>query len=128
MAPTYWNYNDSSPTRWQTTSTNATTNFDNSLTGCGWSTSTYYPITVTRKILVANPETWTHEQSLKFVELLNVKTKTGFTVILLIKGDVLITDPDVEKRDMIDFIPLLRKKASATDLNLINEFFETNPC
>jgi len=95
----------------------------------GWSTSTnYYPIITTRKILVTHPETWTNEQSLKFVELINVNTKTGFTVILLIKGDVLITDPDVEKRDMIDFIPLLRKKASATDLNLINEFFETNPC
>lgn len=129
MAPTYWNYNDSNPTRWATTSTNATTNFDTSLTGCGWaSTTNCYRITVTRKILVSHPETWTNEQSMNFIELINIKTKTGFTVVLFIKGEVLITDPDVEKRDMIDFIPLLRKKADENDLMLINDFFEKNPC
>jgi hypothetical protein len=125
----YWDYNGTSASTWRTTSTNASTNYDTSLTGCGWSSSSlYYPIPVTRKILVENPKSWTKEQGLKFVELLNVKTKTGFTVILLIEGNVLITDPDVEKRTMLDFIPLLRKRANDGDLQLINEFFENNPC
>jgi hypothetical protein len=49
-------------------------------------------------------------------------------VTLFIKGNVLITDPDVEKRKMEDFVPLLKKRASATDIELINKFFEENSC
>ena len=125
----YWNYYDTSSSNWgSSNATNTRANYDTSTTGCGWTGSTYYyPVVVVKKILVHHPEIWTKEQSLKFVELINIKTKTGYIVELLIEGNVLITDPDIEKRDMKDFVPLLRK-TSATDPQIINEFFEENPC
>ena len=61
-----------------------------------------------RKILVSSPKNWTKEQNMEFVELVNIKTKTGWIVTLVIEnGDILITDPNVEKRTMIEFTPLV---------------------
>jgi hypothetical protein len=128
----YWNpYSTYNPSGLTDTSTS--TNFGNYYydTAIPWTNSAYHyyqPIVTIRKILVHHPDHWTEEQGLKFVELINIKTKTGFTVTLLIKGKVLITDPDVEQREMNDFVPLLQKRASGTDLQIINKFFEENPC
>jgi hypothetical protein len=133
MADNYWDY-------WRTGIGNALT--DTGTTSNNWyytglpfgwgtgttTTSSYVPIVIKREILVEHPEHWTEEQGLAFVELVNIKTKTGWTVTLFIKGNVLITDPDVEKRKMEDFVPLLKKRASATDIELINKFFEENSC
>jgi hypothetical protein len=78
---------------------------------------------------VIAPENWSDEQNMKFVELVNIKTKTGWIVTLVIKnGDIIITDPDIERRTMNEFAPLLRKNANDSDLELINKFFTENPC
>lgn len=85
--------------------------------------------TVTRKILVYAPENWTEEQNMKFVELVNIKTKTGWKVTLVIKGGhITITDPNVERRTMSEFVPLLKYEAIREDIILINDFFDSNPC
>src|SRR6478609_8716746 len=118
MATNYWN-----------PSTTSSFNYFGDSTA---STSTFYinpywiPKTIVysvRKILVECPEKWTDEQGLAFVELVNLKTKTGWKVTLVIKnGSILITDPNIEKRAMIDFIPLLKDNASKEDCELINDF------
>lgn len=80
-----------------------------------------------RKLLIPIPEKWTEEQSSAFVRLVNVETHTGWTVELVIKGDIVITDPDIEKRSMVDFIPLLKSKATYSDKEKINNFLVSNP-
>lgn len=82
---------------------------------------------IVRRILVEMPEGWTEEMSMSFVRLVNIETKTGWKVTLVIKGKVLITDPNVERRTLADFIPLLKDEASQQDIDLINAFFEKNP-
>lgn len=128
MATSYWDYygSDTSATGGYLPN-GITTGTQSTASGSLW---WYYPTEVIkqRKLLVYKPDKWTDEQNMKFVELVNIKTKTGWKVTLVIKGgDILITDPDVEKRDMIDFIPLLKDRATATEIGIINEFFKSNP-
>ena len=84
--------------------------------------STWY-IPRTRTILVSSPLHWCKEDSLAFVDLINNKTKTGCTVTMVIDGEILITDPDIETRTMEEFLPLLKKLASSDDVKTINDFF-----
>lgn len=115
-----WNY-------WDYHST-ATTTATGTTWGSPWtsaSTATYY--FSYRQILVETPEHWTDEDVEAFVRLINIDTKTGFTVTMVIKGDILITDPNVETRSMKNFAPLLRSCATKGDLGKINEFFNTHP-
>lgn len=125
MATTdYWDYYRVGGTQ-STATTYPTSTFDTS-TCNSWQPSY---VTVVRKILVSAPENWTEEQNMKFVELVNIKTKTGWKVTLVIKGgNITITDPNVERRTMADFIPLLKNEALRKDIILINEFFDNNPC
>jgi len=78
-------------------------------------------------ILITEPEHWTDEDGLAFVQLVNKKTRTGITIKLRIKGDVLITDA-IETRTMAEFVPLLRRYAFGSDLAKISMFFEDHPC
>jgi len=87
------------------------------------SSSTTYVFLRPRRILVSSPAHWKKEDSLAFVDLVNNKTKTGWLVTMLIDGDILITDPDIETRTMEAFVPLLKKRASSDDMKTINEFF-----
>lgn len=123
----YWDYN-------YTGSTTGTTWTNSPLcpytTGTSWSNtsacSTDYYIT-TRRILVTAPDKWSDKQNMRFIELVNIHTKTGWKVTLVIKGgDILITDPNVEKRTMAEFVPLLKDRASGEDLVKINKFFKKN--
>ena len=132
MGINYWDYTGTGTSYNNITPIDSTSGyeriFDTSTTGSSWTpTNIYYRETRTRKILVIHSEHWTEKQGLKFVELVNIKTKTGWIVTLFIKGDVLITDPNVEKRTMEEYIPLFRNKASATDIKIINKFFKKNP-
>lgn len=97
------------------------TNSSTSATGGGW----YYTTTVivTRKVLVIEPEHWTDEIADRFLRLVNIETNTGWKVELRIKGDVLITDPSIEKRSLEEFVPLIKSKASGADLEKFNAFF-----
>lgn len=132
MATDYWDYN-----KWSGTSSSAssTTYYDTSGHTTGSSVSfpsatgsTGFVRWIQKKYLVKAPKRWNKNQVLGFVELVNYKTKTGWFVTMVIEGgDILITDPDVEKRSMNDFIPLLKRDAGKADMELINEFFEKNP-
>lgn len=93
--------------------------------GFGYSPTPTYR-TVTRKILVRSPENWTKEQTLKFSTLVNKEIDTGWKVTLIISGEIVITDPDVEKRTMEDFIPLLKDTATKRDIHKIECFFIQN--
>ncbi len=120
MPSTYWDgYSNNS-----TGQSTASYGWGNSWT----STSTmYYPVwtySVIKKYLVEAPQSWTQEAIDKFIRLVNIDTRTGFRVEMVIKGDVLITDPEIEKRSMKDFRPLLSFHASAEDNEKIKAFFD----
>ena len=90
-----------------------------------WPTRTY--TSITRIILVKVPKKWTKIQNLKFTGLVNKETNTGWIVTLIIEGKVVITDPNVERRTMAEFIPLLKDKANSVDIKKIRKFFKNNP-
>lgn len=88
----------------------------------------YRQVIITKTILVPKPDKWTEEQNLRFVNLVNKETTTtGCKIKMIIKGEILVTDPNVEKRSMTDFIPLLVDQASYTDTQKIYKFFLDNP-
>ena len=109
------------------TSTSETTNWHNIRVSdyIPFPTRTY--TTIRRTILVKVPKKWTKKQNLSFTELVNKKTNTGWTVTLIIEGKIVITDPNVERRTMAEFIPLLKNKADNTDMRKIRMFFRENP-
>jgi len=124
MAYGYWDgWNDSS------TSTGTTTN--------GWTTDAgtttggtgnyYYIPMIVRRLLVPVPDHWSDEDTDAFVRLVNIETKTGWQVEMIIKGDILITDPDIEVREMKDFMPLFKQRAGRGDREKIIKFFEEHP-
>lgn len=89
-------------------------------------TPIYYAIT-TKMVLVKPPSHWTREDGIAFVHLINAETRTGWVITMLIDGEILITDPNVETRTMEAFLPLLRRSAGRDDLAKINTFFEAHP-
>lgn len=122
MAPEYWN-----PATWGSTATSGA-GYGSSTTGTTGFSPSLIPVMVTRRIAVTHPETWTKEQSLRFVELVNVETTTCGKIELHIEGGkVLITDPAIESRTMAEFIPLMRRCASQTDLEKVDNFLKENP-
>ena len=123
MAVTYWN---------PYTSSSTSTSIWNDPWGSSASTHTggyyYYGIkVVVKQILIEMPETWDDNASEDFVRLVNLETNTGWKVTMVIKGDILVTDPNVETRTMDQFIPLLSERASQEDLEKILQFFIDYP-
>lgn len=97
-----------------------------SIGGTATGTSNYIRV-ITRTILVKHPKNWTDKQGLLYVELVNKRIRTNWKVTMLIKGDILITDPNVEKRKMKEFILLLKDDISVEDVKIVNEFLKENP-
>ena len=85
----------------------------------------YYP--VCRMILVEDPDCWTDDDCLAFTDLVNNKICVGWTIVMHIKGQVLITDPNVETHTMEEFLPLLYSRASLNDKERIRVFLEEHP-
>lgn len=83
-----------------------------------------YRLPPPRRMFVEGPKGWTDADSIAFAELVNSKTNTGWKITALIKGDILIMDPSIEKRTMADFIPLLLNNANGEDKSTIVRFFE----
>lgn len=98
--------------------------YGDSNTSC---TSTPWIIRLYRRFLTPCPKGWTHDDEIAFTHLLNRETKTGFRVEMLISGDVLITDPDVEVREMRALVPLIKSHASEADCAKIEAFFAAHP-
>ena len=111
---------------WDSGTTGSTTN--DWTTSTGTTGGTYFYVTqIVRHLLVPRPEHWNDDDQEAFIRLVNIDTKTGWLVTMVIKGDVLITDPDVEVRQMKDFVPLLKQRANSMDQATINVFFEDHP-
>lgn len=128
----YWDYSTTSTTTTQTASwwdsqlrpsatTYTATSTSTTTTSAGTWTCVYY--VQPRAYLVETPDHWDEATLASFVRLVNDETKTGITVTMVIKGEILITDPDVERRAMADFVPLLKRRANATDRAKIDAFF-----
>jgi hypothetical protein len=94
---------------------------------CTTATNVVYHCAPPRRILIPKPEKWTREQELAFVRLLNEQVRCGWRVEMLISGDVLICDPNIETRDMADMVPLLKLNANEDDKATIRQFFVDNP-
>lgn len=77
-----------------------------------------------KRVVVPLPKHWTEQQALAFVDLINLKTKTGWKVTSLVRGDILICDPTIEKRPLRDFLPLLKLNANGEDASAIDRFIE----
>lgn len=131
----YWDYPNQCGPYWRSTSTTTTSTTGSSGTfyyGTSTSTSTW-PLTapqvvwVQRHYLIEEPEHWTDQDAADFTYLVNDATKTGFKVLMRMKGDVQIADPNVEKRSMADFVPLLLSRAQPEDQEVIRDFFEKHP-
>lgn len=143
----YWDYNPTSTTSgnyynprtiWRSYTDGGTT----STTGYDWSNQTgtastwgspntlyyYYTATVrVEKVLVRVPEHWGEPEIAGFTRLINDETKTGWTVEMVISGDIKITDPTVQIRDMAAFALLLKRYANQSDRETIDRFFATVP-
>lgn len=115
-------YYDSGTTATTTTATTTTGDYYSTST---WATTDYQPRV--RKVITPIPDTWDDEVIEEYVDLVNEKTNTGWTVDMIIKGDILITDPNIEKRAMDDFKLLLLHRASHIDTEKIRGFFERHP-
>ena len=90
-------------------------------------TATVIYIPPPRRIYVQMPEHWTDEDNIAYVHLINAETNTGWVVEALIRGDILITDPSVEKRSAFEFFQLLRRMASSEDRKRIDAFLIEHP-
>ena len=111
----YWSNVDATDTTGTTTGTTTTVY-------CDWYTvrpTQYKP----RKLLVNTPAHWTQQNSDDFIRLVNTETDTGWKVTMRINGDIEIIDPDIEIREMEDFVPLLKTNANSQDKRIIDHFF-----
>lgn len=147
MAASYWDYPGSTTgyyggtgTGYGSTNSTTTTTTSTGQSGynhapryyysnqCGTTTGgQLYYIPVVKKVLVECPEHWTESDVADFVFLVNDETQTGWTIDMVISGDIKITEPGVEKRSLVDFLPLLKQRASVEDKMLINKFFLSHP-
>lgn len=84
---------------------------------------TWYRIRKARTILVKSPQAWDKAKTAAFVQLVNKETNTGWKVDMVIEGEVAITDPNIEIREMDEFVPLLKENAGNEDIERINRFF-----
>jgi hypothetical protein len=106
-----------------TSTTDTSTGWDINCTNTDTAASRYE--WVVRTYLVEAPAHWTEEDQDAFTRLVNIETHTGFKVVMWIRGgDILITDPNVERRTMADFVPLLKAYGSQADRDAINAFFD----
>jgi len=118
----YYPYTGTTGTNW----TSSTEDYANTSTNYS-STTTWTYVAFVRRMLVCAPKCWSKEVVLKFAELLNVETNTGWKVTMVIDGDVTITDPAIEVRTMENFLPLLRMRACLEDGEKIELFLKAHP-
>lgn len=106
------------------TSSSTTNWYDNDTSNTSNTPTWQYCRVIQRKVLIEIPGKWDEKANNAFVELVNIETKTGWIVELIIKGKIIITDPNVEKRTMKEFLPLLKWGANTQDTKTIMAFLE----
>lgn len=89
-----------------------------------WTTSSSPTTWSPRRILVKIPASWDKQKIAAYARLVNRETNTGWKVEFVIEGDVAIVDPNIEIREMAEFVPLLKHCASEEDRRKIDEFFQ----
>ena len=119
MATTYWDYNGTGSTTTRSDWIGSTANWTTTATDTAW--SAYRTV---RTILVEAPKSWGEAIQAALTKLVNDETDTGWTITMWIRGDIKITDPNIERRSMKDFVPLLKHRASERDRSLIDKFFD----
>jgi len=103
--------------------------FDSNITSTTSTVTTnmYWPVSADpappKRMIVNHPGWWNSEKTAAYVKLVNKETNTGWNIEMVINGDVAIVDPDIEVREMDEFIPLLKKHASVGDRRKIDVFF-----
>lgn len=80
-----------------------------------------------RKMFVENSPFWDDATVLQFVSLVNLKLSCGWRIDALIKGDVVIIDPNIEIRTMQDFMPLIYAGCGEVETGLLSEFLSAHP-
>lgn len=103
-----------------------TSNYASATTACG-NYSGNFTVTVTmppppRRILVKTPKKWGKKACMEWADLINHKTRTGWVVEMILTGEVIVTDPNIEVRDFYDFLELLKWRASEQDKKKIDAF------
>ena len=78
-----------------------------------------------KRILVKLPKKWGKKRVMAFADLINVKTRTGWKVELVIHGGIEICDPSLEVRKLKRVVPLLLERASQEDKAIIQDFLES---
>ena len=68
---------------------------------------------------------WSDQACATLTRLINDETRTGFKIEMWINGDVRVTDPTVNIRDLDWFLMRLRQVASASDYAKIAECVAT---
>lgn len=92
--------------------------------------STYSVYTIQRipkQVLVITPEGWSNKEVFSFEELVNHRIDTCWSVDMIIRGDVSITNPNIEAREMKDFIPLLKYHTASRHIYKIDKFIKDHP-
>lgn len=123
MAVWYW---QDTGTSTDTQTSQYTSDGGGTSNGTTWYTTTWYYCPPPRRILVDAPTHWQQEDRDGFTRLLNKETRTGWRVELWVSGDVCICDPNIERRTMKDFVPLIKEYANAEDQQKIDEFFKVH--
>lgn len=127
----YWDYPTATSPYWGGSSTRGGLSYRSYSSAATTNSSTYSSmiyVRIIRQYLVKAPEHWSKTDVADYVFLVNDATQTGFKVTMVINdGDIDITDPNVEKRDMADFVPLMLSKANPEDQEKIRAFFAEHP-
>ena len=112
----YWDSRGTESKYWSndnSTSTSGSTDYHwYSING---TSSTYRVIVRVHRMLTPKPANWSEEDVFDYIRLVNDKTKTGITVEMYIRGDVVITDPDIEVLEMNAIIPSTNDELEGTN-------------
>lgn len=73
------------------------------------------------------PKKWGKRVLMEWVDLVNHKTRTGWVVSMILTGEVIITDPNIEVRDFSNFVELMKWRASDADKKKIDAFVKKHP-
>lgn len=120
----YWDYWNSTST---TTTSTGSYHYYNNWTGTATTGTTYWvPVQAPpQDYLITGFDDWSEAARATLTRLINDETNTGFKIRMWISGDVAITDPDIQIRDLDWFLLKLRQVATASDYQKIMDCVAT---
>ncbi len=113
------------PVDWSGSSTSSSIYINSSTTA---SANTYWlPLVVYRRFAVPRPEGWTFAEEVEFARVINEETDGSWLVEMIVDGNVLITDPRIEKRELCDLLPLMYRTMTKADAAKIRAYVAAHP-